>query len=222
MVIRNEQDLPQHYRTTWLKAVSALRLGNAGYTIFLMRTLLKEHPEFLAGRRLLRKAAIEKSSMQKRSFKKVFYSLFLIVKAKSFFTKKPYVALEVLEKVLEYDPYNTEANRLLHGVALACHMSETAGFALETLLEGQPKDIKVMHQLAEHYVQQNQLQKAGKIYNKILEINPSDLVAMRASKDTAAQVSMQSGGWDREGATYRELVVLQQRGENEETETIPK
>jgi tetratricopeptide (TPR) repeat protein len=48
--------------------------------------------------------------------------------------------------------------------------------------------------------------KAGDIYGKILEINPNDLSAVKGGKDAAAAASMQRGGWEREEATYRDLI----------------
>lgn len=44
------------------------------------------------------------------------------------------------------------------------------------------------------------------IYNKITEITPNDLAAIKGGKDASAAASMQKGGWEREGSTYRDLL----------------
>jgi len=208
MPIKQEQDLPSHHRAIWLKAVRALQLGNFEYTIQLMQTLLKEHPDFFQGRQLLRKAAISMPSRRANIFQKIHY-LFSLTKVWLQRTKRPLLALEEIEKLLEYDPYNQNANWLLYQIALDGKMPETAAFALETLLKGHPNNMKAMHKLAEHYVQQSQPQRAVEIYNKILRMMPADFVAIQASKNAAAQASMQREGWMCEGTTYRDLIKNQ-------------
>ncbi len=202
MAITQEQDLSPHHQAMWLKAMSALQLGNPEYTIPLMQSLLREYPDFLAGRRLLRQAGIAKSAGQRSVFRKIYDFLYFTFKARM---KNPYAILETVEKLLEHDPYHRYANWLLYTIAKTCNMPETAAFALETLLEGHPRDFKGMYQLAEHYAQQNQPQKAVEIYHRILKIAPTDIIAIQASKNAAAQAFMQSGRWDQEETTYRDL-----------------
>ena len=60
MAVKTEKDLPEFHRANWLKAMSAMQLKNYGYAIQLLQTVLKSHPEFLAARQLVRKAAIAK------------------------------------------------------------------------------------------------------------------------------------------------------------------
>jgi tetratricopeptide (TPR) repeat protein len=73
------------------------------------------------------------------------------------------------------------------------------------LVEGNPKDTKVMHELAEYYLSQNRADKAVEVYNRIVALNPQDLVALKRSKDASAQASMNSGGWDK-AQSYRDLM----------------
>jgi tetratricopeptide (TPR) repeat protein len=98
-------------------------------------------------------------------------------------------------------------------------MPELAIFALETIVAGNPRDTKTMHELARLYMENQLPTKAGDIYGKILEISPNDLSALKGSKDAAAAASMQRGGWDRQESTYRDLikdkdqaVALEQQG----------
>ena len=65
MAVKTEKDLPEFHRANWLKAMSAMQLKNHGYAIQLLQTVLKSHPEFLAARQLLRKAAIAKAAGKK-------------------------------------------------------------------------------------------------------------------------------------------------------------
>src|SRR5437868_2101696 len=83
---------------------------------------------------------------------------------------------ELAEKTLETDPYNAQANNLLKEAAKAAGYPEIAAFALEVLVEGNPKDTKVMHELAEYYLSQSRADKAVEVYNRIVALNPQDLV----------------------------------------------
>lgn len=65
MSVKTEKDLPEFDRSTWLKAMGAMQLKNYGYTIQLLQTVLKSHPEFLAGRQIVRKASIAKNPGKK-------------------------------------------------------------------------------------------------------------------------------------------------------------
>ena len=210
MAVKSEKDLPESQRATWLKAISAIELRNYGYAIQLLHSLLKTHPDFLLARQLARKAAVAKSggrrgvlgSLSSTSFSSSFSSMRLQSQVK----KDPVAALDAIEKLLEADPYSSQANQLLKEAALVAKMPELALFALETIVAGNPKDTKTMHELARLYMENQQPTKAGEVYGKILEISSNDLSAVKGSKDAAAAASMQRGGWDREESTYRDLI----------------
>ncbi len=202
--VKTEKDLPESHRPTWLKAVSAMELKNYGYVVQLLQSLLKQEPDFLPGRILARKAAIRKAATTKKSMFSLGSSG--ASKAKSLIKKNPLEAIAAIEAVLGEDPHNASANQTLREAALAAEMPEIAAFALETIVDGNPKDTKAMHELARHYVQHDQADKAVEVYNKITTINPADLVAVKGGKDAAARNSMKSGGWENKDATYRDLI----------------
>jgi tetratricopeptide (TPR) repeat protein len=206
MAVKTEKDLPDSLRASWLKALSAMQLKNYGYTIQLLQTVLKQAPDFLAGRQLARKAAIAQTSSKKSLLGGLSTASFSLMKVTSLIKKDPAAALDAVEKILEAEPFNIQANLALKDAAMALNMPEIATFAYETILEGNPKDTKIMHDLAKHFISQNEPERAVEIYNKILEINPSDLMAVKGSKDASARASMLRGGWEREDATYRELI----------------
>ncbi|MFV0416967.1 MAG: hypothetical protein ACK5NG_11460 [Chthoniobacterales bacterium] len=206
MAVKTEKDLPENLRATWLKALSAMQLKNYGYVIQLAQMILKSEPSFLDCRQLLRKASIAKNSGKKSLLGGLSTTSFSGMKIQSLIKKDPLVAVESIEKSLEGDPYSVPANLQLRDAAKAAEMPEIATFALETIVEGHPKDTKNMHELAKHYLEVELPQKAVEIYQKILEINPSDLAAIKGEKDASARASMQSGGWEREDADYRDLI----------------
>jgi tetratricopeptide (TPR) repeat protein len=131
---------------------------------------------------------------------------FSTMKISSTIKKDPLAAIIEIEKLLEAEPQSPAANLLLRDAALAANLPETATFALETIVQGLPRDTKMLHELAKHYVAQDMADKAVEIYTKITDINPSDLIAIKAGKDASAHASMKRGGWEREGSTYRDLL----------------
>jgi tetratricopeptide (TPR) repeat protein len=188
-----------------------MQLKNYGYAIQLLQTILKSHPEFLAARQLLRKSAIAKTAGKKSLLSGLSVASFSSIKIQSQLKKDPIAALDAIEKSLESEPLNPQLNLLLKDAALAANLPNIAAFALETILEGTPKDTKVMHSLADLYMGNpnkhfSEPSKAADIYQRILAIAPNDLAAIKGSKDAAAASSMKSGGWDKAESTYRDLI----------------
>ncbi|HEY5792194.1 MAG TPA: hypothetical protein VIS74_02780 [Chthoniobacterales bacterium] len=182
-----------------------MQLKNFGYTIQLLQTVLKEVPEFLGARQLARKAAVAKTSNKKSLMSGLSSASFSTMKVQSLVKKNPVAALEAVEKLLESDPYSPAANQLLREAALAAKLPEIAALALETIIEGNPRDTKTMHELAKHYMAHEEPARAVDIYARILEITPSDLLAVKGGKDASARASMQRGGWET-AETYRDLI----------------
>jgi len=216
MAVKTEHDLPDDARKIWLKALQALELHNYGYVVSLVQTVLKETPDFLQGRRVLRQAEIA-ATKGKKSFLGGLSTGGM--KGASLVKKDPKAAIEAAEKMLESDPYNQAGNMLLKDAAMAAGYPEVAAFALETLAAGNPKDTKILHGLAEHFYQNGQPERAVDIYTKIAELNPADLVALKKGKDAAARASMTSGKWEEVAASggqkdYRDLIKNKSEAES--------
>ena len=203
MAVKTEKDLPEFHRANWLKAMSAMQLKNYGYTIQLLQTILKSCPDFLAGRQLARKAALSKTGGKKSLFSTASFSA---MKIQAQIKKDPLEAMDAIEKCLETEPNNPQLNQTLREAALAANLPEVAAFALETILETLPKDTKTLHELAKHQMQFGQPDKAVETYQRIVEIIPNDIAAIKGMKDASASASMQSGGWEKEETTYRDLI----------------
>jgi len=202
MAVKNQDDLPPDARTLYLKALSAFELRNFPYSVALLQAVLKETPEFLEGRKIMRRAEIT-STKGKRGFLSGISTTSL--KGSQMVKKDPLAAIDLAEKTLESDPFSSVGNHLLHDAAKAAGFPETAGFALETLVEGNPKDTKILHELAEHYTEVGEADKSVEIYGRISALNPADLVALKRGKDASARASMRSGGWET-AKDYRDLI----------------
>jgi len=63
---RTEKDLSDRLRSYWLKAVAAIEVRNFGYAINLLQDLLKQEPEFLTGRQMLRRAEVTLPKLRRK------------------------------------------------------------------------------------------------------------------------------------------------------------
>ena len=205
MPLKTEKELSEALRALWLKAVAAIELRNFGYAISLLQEILKQEPQFLTGRQLLRRAEVTRRKSTKKGFFNISTARIAIMKAQREIKKDPKRAVEMLEKVLEEEPYNRQANLVLKEAALAAGWPDIGVFALRTLLEENPRDMKVLHDLGRLYRQLGDHEQEVEIYNQITAINPLDAEALRLGKDASAHASMKTGGWT-QAESYRDLI----------------
>jgi tetratricopeptide (TPR) repeat protein len=205
MATKTEKELNETQRSHWLKAVAAIELRNFGYAISLIQGILKQEPEFLTGRQLLRRAEVTKNKAAKKSFFNISSAPIAVMKAQREIKKDPRRAVEMAEKVLEDEPYNRQANLVLKEAAVAAGWPEIGVFALRTLLEEHPRDVKILHELGRLHHELGQSEVEVEIYNRITEIDPLDAEALRLGKDASARASMTSGGWT-QAESYRDLI----------------
>ena len=196
--IVSEADLPQNLRSLVQKADAALQSQNVGYAVQLLLPVVKAEPNFLDGRKKLRKAeaAVKKSA---GGGKKFFGGLsaggLSNMKVQGKVKKEPAAALPELEDLLVEDPYNPQLNSLLYEASVALDMMDTASFALETIREGNPTDTKNMHRLAQHYMLVKEPEKAANIYQAILRVDNTDGEARKGVTNANAQASITRQGW---------------------------
>jgi tetratricopeptide (TPR) repeat protein len=205
MPVKTEKELSEQLRSHWLKAIAAIELRNLGYAISLLQGILKEEPEFLTGRQLLRRAEVTKHKGDRRALFNISTSAISIMKAQRELKNNPRRAAEMIEKVLEEEPYNRQANLVLKQAALAAGWPEIAVFALQTLLEEKARDLKILHELGRLYHELGESDQEVEVYNRIAQIDPGDVEAERLGKDAAARASMKTGGWNK-AESYRDLI----------------
>src|SRR5881398_3954136 len=119
MAVKTEKELSEDQRAHWLKAVAAIELRNFGYAISLLQGILKQEPQFLTGRQLWRRTEVTKSKSAKKSFFNISTAPLAVMKAQREIKRDPRRAVEMLEKILEEEPYNRQANLVLKEAAMA-------------------------------------------------------------------------------------------------------
>jgi tetratricopeptide (TPR) repeat protein len=220
MAAKTERDLGEQLRALWLKAVAAIELRNFGYAISLLQGILKQEPEFLTGRQLLRRAEVTKHKAGRRARFSISTSAISIMKAQREVKNHPGRAVEMIEKVLEDEPYNRQANLVLKQAAVAAGWPEIGVFALQTLLEEKVGDTTILHELGRLYHELGESEKEVEVYSKINEIDPTDAEAVRLGKDASAHASITSGGWTR-AESYRDLIKDRETAFSREQQSQP-
>lgn len=202
-----EKELPPNLKPLWLKALTAVQASNLDYAITLLQGVLKDSPGFLDGRKLLRKCEVQSAGGAKK--KGGLFGLQTggmgVMKLQGQAKKDPLGTLPLIEKELEKDPFNDQANDLLFDVFLKLEFFESAAFALETVRKGSPENAKLLHKLATFYINRDQPLLASEVYNDIIKHHPTDGTAIKGSKDASARASMQKAKWD-ENADMRSLM----------------
>ena len=191
-----ENDLNPTARKLWLKALSALELRNLEYAMDLLTDCVKEEPQFLDGRKALRRAAIQKKKSEKKKLFQLSGSGLASMKVKNKLKTDPVGAMAEVEEILKDDPYNVDANEVLFQAAMRLNLPELGSFALETLHEGHPENTRKAHILAQHYMQQDLPEKAANVYRDILRRDSTDMDAVKGEKDAVARSSMRKGKWE--------------------------
>src|SRR5207253_6850009 len=105
MAVKTEKELSEALRSLWLKAVAAIELRNFGYAISLLQEILKQEPQFLTGRQLLRRAEVTRIKAAKKSFFTISTAPITVMRAQREIKKDPKRAVEMLENVLGKEPY---------------------------------------------------------------------------------------------------------------------
>ena len=196
MPIITENELTGNARSLWLKALSALELRNLDYAISLLQATVKEVPAFLDGRKALRRAAIQKKKAEKKKLFVLGGSGLGVMKIKNKLKTDPEGALADVEDILVDDPFNIDANDVIYQAAIRIGVPELASFALETIREGHPDNTRKAHELALHYMQLDETDKAANIYREISRRDPTDMDAVKGEKDAVARSSMRKGRWE--------------------------
>lgn len=199
-----ETELEPQQKNLWLKGVSAYQLKNLDYAINLILAVVKQSPDFLEGRKTLRRAEIEKVRTTKKSMFGGGLSLGGF-KFTSNAKKEPWDGIaELEENVFQKDPFNAAANQAFYDYAMRMAKYDLAAFALETIREGFPDNTKNLHKLAEHYMAFEEPEKASEIYGQIRRVDPKDMDATKGEKDAAAKTSMLRQGW--QGGSIRDAM----------------
>lgn len=233
MAEKSLHDLPRDVRAWFTKGSDALQRENYDYAIDLFNQVLVREPGLHEVRKLLRAAQLKKAGRSGGFFKKVFSSASsspMVAKGQIALRTNPVDALPIAEHILNGDPTNSGAHRLIVEAATALQMPRTAVLSLEMLFRNSPKDKDVAIQLANGLAEIGEPKKGESILADLYRANPGDNDLAQALKNLSAQKTLDEGGYDElaDGTgSYRDIlknkeeaISLEQQNRVEKSEDV--
>lgn len=233
MAEKSLNELPRELRGMFTKGSDALQRDNYDYAIDLFNQILAREPAQIEIRKALRTAQLKKAGAGSGFFKKMLStagSQPLLAKGHMALNKNPAEALQVAEQVLNSDPGNSGAHKLVVEAATALEMPRTAVISLEILSRNYPKDVDVAIKFARALADTGQPGRAEKTLADLSRSFPTHSDLAQALKDLSARKTLDEGGYDAlaDGSgSYRDIlknkdeaVSLEQQNRQVKTEDV--
>ncbi|MSU61715.1 MAG: tetratricopeptide repeat protein [Pedosphaera sp.] len=188
-------------REFWDRGIAALQKQNYDYAIEMFSQSLVAEPGFYDCRQELRKAQFKKAGRPGSGgfFKKMLGTAGhspAFAKAQIALRSNPVEAISIVEQILNSDPANIAAHKLLADAALASDLPRTAILSLEIAFKHAPQDRQLAERLAATLAQQGQIARAELIYADLLRAFPTDQELAQTLKNVTANRTMSEGGYD--------------------------
>ena len=200
MAEKSLAELPRDLRELYEKGNAALQKKNYDYAVAIYNQILSREPAFYPGREALR--AVQRAKAGSGSggfFKKVFGTASaspLLAKAQLQLRTDPKEALGTCEQILNSDPNNTAAHKLLAEAASSLGFLKTAVLSLEIAYKNNPGDWSIAQRLGEALNEAGQISRAQTVYSEIQKANPHDPAIAMAVKNLAARQTMSESGYE--------------------------
>jgi tetratricopeptide (TPR) repeat protein len=192
-------EIPRDLRDLYQRGSAALQRQNFDYAITFFQQVLAREPGFLECRQALRAAQFKKVGGSTGFFKKVIGGASaqpLIAKAQMAKGRNPLEAIQIAEQILESDPSNSSAHKILAECAMQADLPKTACFSYEILLKNSPKDYDLSMAYGEALAKAGQIAKAEQIYTELLRSFPHRGEINEALKNLSANKTLTEGGYD--------------------------
>jgi tetratricopeptide (TPR) repeat protein len=211
-------ELPPDLRRQHTKAVEAMQRENTDYAIALFCQILEREPAVFECRKALRAAQVKKAGATSTGFFKKMWSGAgsspQVAKAKLSLNKNPGEAMAIAEEILNADPHNSAAHRIIVDAAQVLELPRTAAMSYESLISNSPKDRKLAIEYAEALAASGDISPAGqnrceKILMDLLRDNPGDGDLNQALKNISARKTLDQGGYaalEDGSGSYRDIL----------------
>jgi len=198
-------------REQYEKGLAALQRQNFDYAVAIFAQVLQKEPGFYACREALRATQAKKSGGKSGFLRKMFgtaSSSPLLAKGQITLRSNPVEAINVAEQLLNSDPNNLAAHKLLADAALAADLPRTAALSLEIAFKISP-DREVALKLGRALASAGISDKAERILSDLASTFPNDPEIAKVLKNVSAKRTLSEGGYGAlEGGTgsYRDIL----------------
>lgn len=192
-------EIPRALRDFYEKGTAAFEKQNFDYAITMLMQVLAKEPGFFECRQALRAAQIKKAGGGGGFFKKMIgtaSSSPLVAKAQFALRNNPMEAMGVAEQILNSDPSNGSAHKILAEAAMTAGFVRTAVMSLEFAVKQSPRDKELVMRLAEALASAGQAARADALLSELARLHPNDQSINQALKDLAARRTLSEGGYE--------------------------
>ena len=176
MAEKSINDLPRELRQLFTKASDALLRENYDYPIELFNQILAKEPAVYECRKALRTAQQKRGGGGSGFFKKAWSNATSspgVAKARMALRKDPAEAMQLAEQILNTDPDNSSAHKIVVEAAAALDMPYTAVLSLEILARSSPKDKWLAIQFANALAGCGEGSRAEKVLQEFMRSMPN-------------------------------------------------
>ena len=180
-----------------LEAADKAVTSNPSYSVEIYSAVLKLSPGCIELRKKLRALQLRMAKKSTKGLSSLFGKVTIapfMLRGKG--DKKPTIALEKAEELIEKSVGNVLAHQMLVDAAKELDLKETVVFGLETIKQISPKDLKNLKELGNAYLEIGETEKTIAVGNEIQKLNPSDGDAEDLMKRASVAVAMNKGKWE--------------------------
>jgi len=199
MAEKSLNELPRDLRGLYTRGHDALVRDTFDYAIDLFTQVLRREPGQHEVRKELRSAQQKKAGKSSGFFKKMLSNASsspLVAKGQMALRKDPAEALYIAEQILNGDPQNNSAHRLVVEAAEALEMPRTALLSLDVLNRNAPTDKEVAIKFAHALGALGESMRGERILAELYRANPTDNDLAQALKDLSARKTLDEGGYE--------------------------
>jgi len=195
---KSPNEVARAWREQYEKGLAAFERNNLDYAIDILSKVVEQEPAFFECRQALRAAQFKKSGVGSGGlFRKIMGSTNRkVVQAQIVQRNNPRHALRLAEEVLNQDPNNMAAHKVLAEAAMTLDFPRTAVLSLEIAYKQSPKDREVVMRLARALVKVGQARRAEALIGELSRAYPNDSEIAQALKDMSASRTMTEGGYE--------------------------
>ncbi|MGA3266918.1 MAG: tetratricopeptide repeat protein [Verrucomicrobiota bacterium] len=200
MAEKNLSEISRDVRVLYNKGNEALSRENIDYAIALYNQVLEKEPAFFECRKTLREAQFRKAGSGGGGFFRRMLSGASsspqVAKGQIALRTNPAHALVIAEQILNGDPNNSGAHRLIVEAAKTLDLPSTGTMSLEILVRNSPKDKSLAIEFAEALAASGGDASQGeRILSELLRQSPNDGELSKALKNLSARKTMDEGGY---------------------------
>ena len=193
---KTSNEVPRDVRELYQKGTQAIERQNFDYAIAILNQVLQREPGFFEARQALRVGQFKKAGGGTGFFKKMLGGASAspaIARGQMALRRNPVEAMQIAEQVLNGDPNNSGAHKLLAEAALAADFPKTACLSYEILLKNSPKDYDIGMAYGKALGRAGQNEKAENVYSELMAAFPNKPDIAQALKDLSARETLGSG-----------------------------